>query len=333
MWRREDGDPTDLLQAHLRGDIYLGTHHGGAPTTCVMAVDIDGPSHNPDYRAEHALDALLAEMKRLHLGPALIATSRSGSGCHVYLLLAEPMSTTLCSSLMRELQARVARPELDKVYPSSATGDGLVLALPGCGLLGKPHHAVTPRGGRFVDERNLAPFENQLGTLAQWPAVPAVTVQQAAESLEKESRHHPHHTARPAASYRAPTTGVTRAYAQPLPVYDNELDVLARECAFIQEAARAPETFSYAAWFSLGTVLAVFSGGLQLFDAISRADARRFRPGEPEAKLRSVGGKPTHCRNLGWSCHRIGECAQLGVRSPAGLPYKLRRAAKAGGAV
>jgi hypothetical protein len=193
-WRRENGDPTDLLEAHLRGDIFLGTHHGGEPTTRVLAVDVDGRTHHPEYRAESALYSLLAEMKKLQLGPALIATSRSGSGFHVYLFLAEAMSTTLCSSLMRELEARVARDEIDKVYPSSAAGDGLVLALPGCGLLGKPHHAVTPHGGRFVDERTLAPFEVQLGTLALWPAVPAATMQRAAESIEKESRPLLHQT-------------------------------------------------------------------------------------------------------------------------------------------
>jgi hypothetical protein len=200
------------------------------------------------------------------------------------------------------------------------------LALPGCGLLGKRHPAVSSRGGRFVDARKLAPFEDQLGTLAKWPAVPAATVKQAAESIEKESRHHPRQPARPPASYGAPSGGVTRAYAQPLPIFETELDVLARECAFIQEAARAPETISYDAWFALGTILAVFPGGREVFDAISRNDPRRYRPGEPEEKLRSIRGRPTHCRNLGWACHRLDECARLGVRSPAGLPFKLRRA-------
>ncbi|MCC6523364.1 MAG: hypothetical protein IT373_11930 [Polyangiaceae bacterium] len=41
-WRRETGDPAELLSAHLAGDIVLGAHLGGTPTVRELAFDLDG---------------------------------------------------------------------------------------------------------------------------------------------------------------------------------------------------------------------------------------------------------------------------------------------------
>lgn len=103
------------------------------------------------------------------------------------------------------------------------------------------------------------------------------------------------------------------------------LDVLVRECSFVDHCAANASSLSYDQWFSLATILAVFSQGPALFETISRRDSERYRRGEPALKIASVKGKPRHCTSLGWSCPRLARCSMLGVNSPAGLPYKLRK--------
>jgi len=118
------------------------------------------------------------------------------------------------------------------------------------------------------------------------------------------------------------------AVRRPLRVLGEEaaLDILARECAFVSHCASDATSISYDEWFSLATILQVFREGPALFEQISRYDAARYRPDEPARKLASVRGKPRHCTSLGWSCPRLGECSARGVRSPASLPFKLRKA-------
>lgn len=130
---------------------------------------------------------------------------------------------------------------------------------------------------------------------------------------------HPHVEPRPAEA---------RAARRPRRVLGDEeaLDVLVRECSFVSHCARDAASLSYDEWFSLATILHVFREGPALFEQISRYDAARYRRGEPARKLASVRGGPRHCTSLGWSCPRLGACSALGVRSPAGLPFKLRKA-------
>lgn len=106
---------------------------------------------------------------------------------------------------------------------------------------------------------------------------------------------------------------------------DGALDVLVRECSFVSHCAENARSLSYDEWFSLATILKVFSQGPALFETISRRDFERYRRGEPAKKLASINGKPRHCTNLGWSCPRLTRCSMLGVNSPAGLPFKLRK--------
>jgi hypothetical protein len=102
--------------------------------------------------------------------------------------------------------------------------------------------------------------------------------------------------------------------------------ILLRECAFIRHAFDDAADLSYDEWFSLATVMHVFPAGDQFFDEVSRRDRARYHPREVNHKLRSIRGAPRHCVNLGWSCPKLDACGALGVRSPAGLPYKLMRA-------
>lgn len=130
-------------------------------------------------------------------------------------------------------------------------------------------------------------------------------------------------TAAPAKVRSAPPrTGLSRPR---LPSFDKHraLDVMVRECAFIDHAIDDAASLAYEEWFSLATVLHPFPAGNEVFDRISRLDPARYDEAETKKKIATIRGAPRHCVNLGWSCPKLGECARLGVRSPAGLPYKL----------
>lgn len=157
--------------------------------------------------------------------------------------------------------------------------------------------SLHPSGARYVWERLDAPLLDAPGwVIARIFPAPAVNV--------------------PATTLRAPLPSLSGHEA---------LDVLVRECEFIRHAVSATSVLTYDEWFGLATILKTFPAGGALFDQISRRDPERYRPGEAEKKLASIRGAPRYCTSLGWHCPRLSECASLGVRSPAGLPFKLRR--------
>jgi hypothetical protein len=241
------------------------------------------------------------------LTPPLVATSKSGSGFHVYILLADPISTDVAHRLAIAVRSRVARAEIDKAFPS-LSGDGLVLALPWCGLLGAHPLWIGRGGSRICHPHSLLPYDAkaQLSALGGWPRSDAFAAIQAANEVASGAVATP-----PAATRR------------PLPIYRCELDVLAEHCAFVQHCADEPASISYEEWFSLATVLRPFAGGSALFDRISAADPKRYRAADVQRKLASIRGAPRHCDNLGWTCPKRGHCQSLGVKSPAALPFKL----------
>jgi hypothetical protein len=318
VWRRESGDPLELFRPHLAGDVLLGSHHGGTTDVSVVAWDIDGVSH--DRSGERSSDAkaavagLLEELRELGLAPPLVASSKSGSGFHVYVLLAEPIPLEPAHRLAIGIRFRVARPEVDKAFPSRS-GDGLVLALPWCGLLGAHPLWIGRGGSRICHPHSLLPYDSkaQLPALTGWPRSDAGAAIQAANALSLPSR-----SVEPAAP----------SPRRPLPIHRCELDVLAEDCAFVQHCADDVATISYEEWFSLATVLRVFSGGPALFDRISAADPARYRAADVRQKLASIRGAPRHCDNLGWTCPKRSQCQAIGVSSPAGLPFKLAAARK-----
>jgi len=311
-WKRVPGDPVDLLEAHLSGEVLVGTHHGGEPAVSLVAWDIDGASHDRDGQgcrdAKTAVDRLLDALRAVGLAPPLVATSKSGTGFHVYILFSDAIPTDVAHRLAIGMRSRVARAEVDKAFPS-LSGDGLVLALPWCGLLGAHPLWIGRGGSRICHPQSLLPYDSkaQLSALMGWPRSEASTVIRAALAVESPTGA----TATPAPSRR------------PLPIYRCELDVLAEECAFVQHCAERTASISYEEWFSLATVLRPFAGGPALFDRISAADPKRYRTADVQRKLASIRGAPRHCDNLGWRCPKRPYCQSLGVNSPAGLPFKL----------
>jgi hypothetical protein len=312
-WKREPGDPFAIMESHLAGEVLVGAHHGGEAHVSLVAWDIDGISHDHGNQrssdAKAAVVRLVDALRELGFAPPLIATSKSGTGFHVYVLLVEPIPTASAHRLALGIRARVARHEVDKAFPS-LSGDGLVLGLPWCGLVGV-HPLWLGRGGsRICHPHSLLPYDSkaQLSALTGWPRSEAQTALNAARDVGE-----------PDAAGRVASQPPRR----PLPIYRCELDVLAEECAFVQHCADDATRISYEEWFSLATVLRPFAGGPALFDRISAADPARYRETDVRRKLESIRGAPRHCDHLGWTCPKRPQCRALGVNSPAGLPFKL----------
>jgi hypothetical protein len=183
----------------------------------------------------------------------------------------------------------------------------------------RPGVDIRGDGGNIV----LPPSLHLSGYRYQWPAGASpfeLPILELPEWLLLALK--PHDPPEPA------STGVeyprARTIAPAFSAYDH-LGVITRECAFVEHCAIDAAAVTYDEWFSLATVLKPFPAGAELFDALSRLDPKRYRPGEPHRVMLSVHGGPRHCVNLGWSCPIIGECSALGVLSPAGLPFKLMR--------
>lgn len=318
-WRRHNGDPKDYLDAHLSGLMRVGTIHGGEPTTRLMAVDIDGSSHDPTNNAPETLNALLDVATPVGLTPSVVFSSKSGTGFHVYFLLDQELETLRAAFYMRWLKRQLGRRELDCLYPSSNRGDGTVLSLPWFGLFATSNAARTSTGGVIVAPASLVPVSDQARALSEAPRLSpnALNIEIPANAPPSSATQVPDQ--KDETNFLAPNVSYHRK-----PGF-RDLDILQANCKFIRFAETTPERLSYKSWFSLATVLRVFDGGPSLFDEISRKDPTRYRPGEPVAKIESVNGRPRHCRNLGWSCPDAAKCETLNVRSPAGLPFKLRR--------
>src|SRR5262245_23844975 len=83
-WDAGDGDPLELVDAHLRGELLLGPKHGGTEATTVIAWDIDGPKEGRVARANNdapkATRVLLDVLGLAGIMPPIVATSKSGKG-------------------------------------------------------------------------------------------------------------------------------------------------------------------------------------------------------------------------------------------------------------
>jgi len=315
-WRREDGDPADLLDAHLRGDLLLGALHGGdQATTLELAWDIDGSNHDKADGAPHnpraALDVLLDVVRDEGLSPPIVAVSKSGMGLHARALLDGGVASRDAHAMAKRIAARTGHQEVNCIYPGAPAGDGVVLGLPLCALNADCRPTwIGGNGTRFVHPISLEPYADdvQIEVLTDWPRTNAARIPQAVDE--------------PAPVRAEPTT----AWRKPLPLHRNELDVLAERCEFVQHCGSDVASITYEQWFSLATVLHAFPGGADLFDAISACDPKRYDGAKAiQRKLDSISGKPRLCRNLGYHCSKLAECSAIGVRSPAGLPFKLAK--------
>lgn len=322
-WGREPGNVDELVLSHLRGELIAGAVHRSDEPVQLVAWDVDGATHKSQGAGASPLatvEALSDDLTRRGLAEPFIVTSKSGSGFHVYALMAEPVDGAEALRLWEAVTAAVKRPEIDKGKPYPGRGKGNVLALPFAGLTGDCRWRGA-RGSRAVLAGGLACEVPNLNpqALAEWPRSTREQFACAVAELPP-----PPKPLVPAPVRPAPAVASSPA-APGAPSFGREGDLatLRTHCQFVRYAEQSPASLSYDQWFSLGTVLVRFPGGAGLFEGISAADADRYRKGEPARKLATVQGAPRHCTNLGWDCPKLSVCRGIGIQSPAGLPAKL----------
>jgi hypothetical protein len=171
-WLTEQGDPETRLDAHLHGELVLGPRYGGTDTCTDMAVDVDGPGHkHPNLQPREVVPLVLTQLGRLGFHPPMVLSSKSGAGYHVHVAFDDAVPTIWANEVMASVKRKLRRPELCEVYPNLPGSQGLVLALPLCGILTGGSRWVGPGGSRLVHPASLEPYpdETQADDLAGWP--------------------------------------------------------------------------------------------------------------------------------------------------------------------
>jgi hypothetical protein len=155
----------EVLAAHLSGHVHIGLYPLLDGDRCWwLAADFDGPAA--------LLDALnyVKAARALNVSAGL-EISRSGTGAHVWIFFAGPVSAKtarrLGTGLLREamaLRGQMSLASYDRLFPSQD-----VLPSGGVGnLIAAPLHGKTRRNGAtvFLDLSNLEPHEDQWAFLS-----------------------------------------------------------------------------------------------------------------------------------------------------------------------
>ena len=309
--------PTDEeIEAHIRGACLLGgvSADDDGKTNCV-GLDLD--AHTSDQRPLAAAKRFATTCNALEI-PLVIHTSKSGKGCHIRALFQQPVTCWLARALFVALAITAGIDQdkaMDKVWPPSK-GYG-VLALPyqakyaahtGGTLALNPHSfEVVPKGEQIeavTEAMEISPedIEGLLNFLG-------VKSEQAAKLLSGHALH---------------AMGTTIKDGS-----DGGIQHMIQHCKAVRKLQEDASNLSYDFWFGMMTNFKPFWGGKELFEAFSQLDVKRWEQKAFDRSWNGITGKPRYCNNLGtdWSCPDRDTCT---ARSPAALPFALRRQGKAG---
>jgi hypothetical protein len=105
---------------------------------------------------------------------------------------------------------------------------------------------------------------------------------------------------------------------------DTGLTHMVQYCEAVKRFEEEATELSYEFWFGMMTNFKPFAGGKELFEKFSQLDPGRWKQRPFDAMWRGIKGGPRLCCNLeqGWVCPQRDVCE---ARSPAGLPFWLRR--------
>lgn len=300
------------LEAHLVGHELVGgiASDDDGTTTCV-GLDVD--AHTSEQRPEAATKRFCDTCRMVDV-PVLVHRSKSGKGMHVRTcfegsvpsFFARALYVSLCIAAGIEGDKAV-----DKVWPPTF----------GYGVLALPYQAAWARrtGGTLaVDPGTLEPLprDAQLDSVLDGDEMQYGEVLSVLDFLGVSS-----------ARQAKAISGFTGYVGQVKDGLDGGVQYMVRECAAVQRLVDEAETLPYEFWFGMMTNFKPFMGGKELFQAFSELDERRWNKREFDRSWEAVRGKPRMCWNLdnNWRCPLCDKC---GAKSPAGLPFFLKRLGK-----
>lgn len=310
-----------VAESHVKGQVILGgvASDDSGFTNCVgLDVDRHMSSQNPREACRRFVRC--AEILNI---PVVVHSSKSGAGTHIRTLFKERVPSFIARALYVSLviAAGLSRDSaVDRVWPPT---HGLgVLALPYNGRA-----AIEKRGCLALDPHN---FE----ILSKNDQTNAVL---GAERLTKREIERILCIMGVKTEQQAcivSGTGLSRDAPVGLRSIkdgtDGGIQLMVNECLAVQRLRAEARRITYEFWYSMATNFHPFIGGYQIFRAMSELDPARFDLKALDKTWRAIAGGPKMCVHLdtNWRCEKIGTCS---ARSPAGLPFAIKRAEREAG--
>jgi hypothetical protein len=309
--------PDAIILKHLRGETILGgVSSDDRGHTNSVGVDMDAHLAGQDPKGATRKFVLAAQAMDV---PVLVHTSKSGRGAHVRTLFSEYVPSWLARALFVAVVMAAGLEgdkAVDKVWPPRQ-GQG-VLIFPYQAKCFKEHG-----GGVALDQNTLRPLPKgqQLSSVLEAPEMSREEAERTLGAMGVRTET----DARTIAGCSLMEDGGQRIIKDGT---DGGVQYMVERCAAVKRLQDEARSVPYEFWFGMMTNFKPFVGGREIFEAISQLDPARFGARELGRSWNAIRGGPRMCENLdtGWSCPLLGVCP---ARSPAGLPFGLRRNGKA----
>jgi hypothetical protein len=307
--------PTDdEIESHIRGTQLLGAvSSDDQGMTSSVGLDLD--AHTSDQKPDIAAKRFIRACDSIEL-PTVIHTSKSGKGFHIRTLFKGSITSWLARALFVSLAIASGIAEdkaLDKVWPPTR----------GYGVLALPYqsaYAKATGGSQAVDRRSLSVLEpgNQIEAVTDVEEVTAHEVESILQFLGVNSENE----AKIVAGFPLQIKGIPMTDGT-----DGGIQDMVRYCRAVRKLHDEASSISYEFWFGMMTNFKPFSGGREIFEAISELDTERFDLDALNRSWKGISGKPRLCTNLdpNWTCPMKERCD---AKSPAGLPFAIKRSTK-----
>lgn len=302
---------------HVRGKGILGAvgadEHGYTNT---VGLDLDA-----HFAAQNPARAACTFIRTAQVAdvPVIVHSSKSGKGAHIRTLFRESVPTYLARALYIALVLAAGlsgEKAVDKVWPPSH----------GLGVLALPYNAQCAQasgGSLALDCNTLRPLDRDAQASAVLDA-PELSRDETERTLKALGIHTDAEAALLSGQARS-RNGWTDGTRTVKNGTDGGIQEMMKHCAAVERLRLFPTEATYEFWFSLMTNFRPFIGGAEIFTALSQLDPERFDKRVLDRSWKAIAGGPRLCEHLdsGWTCPKRAFCP---ARSPAGLPFAVRRA-------